>query len=44
MNIQFAQDLFHFGIKIPGIQFIHFHNGVTQLITCLPVRCKLQIP
>jgi hypothetical protein len=24
MDIEFAQDLFHFGIKMPGIQFIPF--------------------
>ena len=35
MDIQFAQYLFHFCIKIPGIQFIHLHNGSTDPVVVL---------
>ena len=30
MDIQLAQYLFHLGIKIPGTQFVHLHDGVAD--------------
>src|SRR5687768_15112970 len=35
MNIQFAEDLFYLGVKIPGVQFIHLYNCITQLVYIL---------
>ena len=44
MDIELAEDLFDFGVKIPGIQFVEPDDGVGDLIDVLLVAGRLIVP
>jgi hypothetical protein len=40
MDIQFSEYLFYFGIEIPGIEFIEFHNGIADQVSIFGIACR----
>ena len=44
MNLQPSEDLLHFSIKIPGPQFIHFHDGIALANMVLGFHRRFILP